>query len=63
MDDLQDNFEEKADQIKEGVKNFGNDFKDKAQEILNSVSFAPTIQVHISFDSYLIFKEHLTFMF
>ena len=61
MDDLQDNFEEKADQIKEGVKNFGNDFKDKAQEILNSVSFAPTIQVHISFDSYLIFKAQFMF--
>ena len=61
MSDLLDNLEEKADQIKEGVKNFGNDFKDKAQEILNSVSFAPTIQVHISFDSYLIFKEQFMF--
>ena len=63
MGDLQDNLEEKADQIKEGVKNLGNDIMDKAQDVLNSDSFAPNIQVHISLDSYFIFKAQIPFIF
>ena len=44
MVDIKDNLEDAVDQ----VKDFGKDLVDKGQEVVDSISFAPSVQVHIS---------------
>ena len=44
MVDIEDTASDAVDQ----VKDFGKDLVDKGQELVDSISFAPSVQVHIS---------------